>query len=143
VETRDTLVDADMLGNNLQTPQTSHTTSYSRKRSRSKSSDIEEEKNKLIDLAHQVLTNNDSYWKKNWLPTEQQRFIALKLISNIMYSYYGRVGKLKEDANVFCGGFIPNSHLTSQFVPPSKLSDTNESLPTSNIFSNRHFGARC
>jgi hypothetical protein len=56
-----------------------------------------------------------------------------------MYSYYGRVGKLKEDANVFCGGSIPNSHLTPQFVPPSKLTDTNESY----IFLNGHFGARC
>jgi hypothetical protein len=69
---------------------------------------------------------------------EQQRFIAEKLISDIMY--YGRVGKLKEDASVLCGGFIPSSHLTSNlYHPPKYLTRMGHpSFPTSSMFVQPH-----
>jgi hypothetical protein len=65
---------------------------------------------------------------------EQQTFIAEKLISDIMY--YGRVGKLKEDAIVLCGSFIPSSHLASNlYHPPNYLTRMGHpSFPTSSMF---------
>jgi hypothetical protein len=143
MQTRDVIVDADMVSDDLQTPQTSH----SRKRRRSKASTIEEKKNNLIDLAHQALTNTDDdecavaekrigYQLKGM--AEQQRFIAEKLISDIMY--YGRVGKLKDDASVLCGGFIPSSHLTSNLYHPLNYLTRmgHPSFPKSSVFVEPH-----
>jgi hypothetical protein len=108
---------------------------------------LKKKKKKLIDLAHQALTNTDDdecavagkrigYQLKGM--AEQQTFIAEKLISGIMY--YGRVGKLKEDASVLCGGFIPSSHLTSNlYHPPNYLTRMGHpSFPTSSMFVQPH-----
>jgi hypothetical protein len=137
MQTHDVIVDADMVSDDLQTRQTSH----SRKRRRSKTSTLEEKKKKLIDLAHQALTNTDDdecavagkrigYQLKGM--AEQQTFIAEKLISGIPNVLW-KSGKIKRRCKCALWRFYTKFTLDLQFIPPSKLSDTNGPPIISNI----------
>lgn len=80
-------------------------------------------KQQLLDLAHEHLTSpqveDDKYTvigKNISIQLKEmenhQRFIAEKLISNIMF--YGRMEKLREDAIVKCTNTVPTNTFTAQ-----------------------------
>lgn len=92
----------------------------------SKMSAMELKKQQLLDLAHKHLTRpqveddkytvigkNISIQLKEMV--DHQRFIAEKLISDIMF--YGRMGKLREDAMVKCTNTVPTNNVPANTVP--------------------------